>query len=180
MWRTRPRWGSAVAGTRGSWKLLSKPVKAGIYSAALGVDWSHMSVPSLLWKPIALIVPVFTLACEQTTQFVSSALQKALFLKSERQLLCFYFHGCDLILDPNKQKSHLVLTALMILLLVFGFNTSACSSRRRRSKRRRGASAPTGPSCSRVCWPGSEHSGRPCLASNYKPICTTEPVRPTC
>lgn len=66
-----------------SWKLLSKPVKAGIYSAALGVDSSHMLVPSLLWKPIALIVPVFTLACEQTAQFVSSPLQRALFLKAD-------------------------------------------------------------------------------------------------
>lgn len=67
----------------GSWKLLNKPVKAGIYSAAVGVDWSHMLVPSLLWKPIALIVPVFTLACEQTAQFVSSPLQRALFLQAD-------------------------------------------------------------------------------------------------
>lgn len=69
-------------GRWGSWKLLNKPVKAGIYSAALGVDSSHMLVPSLLWKPIALIVPVFTLAREQTAQFVSSPLQRALFLRA--------------------------------------------------------------------------------------------------
>lgn len=29
-----------------------------------------MLVPSLLWKLLALIVPVFTLACQQTAQFV--------------------------------------------------------------------------------------------------------------
>lgn len=35
--------------------------------------------------------------------------------------MCFYFHGCDLILETNKQKSHLVLTAVIILWLVFAF-----------------------------------------------------------
>lgn len=110
-------------GLWGSWKLLNKPVKAGIYSAALGVDSSHMLVPSLLWKLIALIVPVFTLACEQTAQFVSSGPRRALSPRSRRQLMRFYFHGCDLILDPNKQKSHLVLTAFIILWLLLCFNT---------------------------------------------------------
>lgn len=33
--------------------------------------------------------------------------------------MCFYFHCCDLILHSNKQKSHLVLTAVTILLLGF-------------------------------------------------------------